>query len=71
MPVIQGYEDAGDFTVRERLKTSAQVNLIYYLCVGVVALCGLILLVIMHKDWLAFYFFLLQIYYCLFCLFVR
>ncbi|KAH6773243.1 LMBR1-like membrane protein [Perilla frutescens var. hirtella] len=51
VPVIQGYEDAGDFTIRERLKTSAHVNLIYYVCVGSIALCGLILLIILHKDW--------------------
>lgn len=51
VPVIQGYEDAGDFTLKERLKTSAHVNLIYYLCVGSIALCGVILLIILHKDW--------------------
>lgn len=51
MPVIQGYEDAGDFTIKERLRTSAHVNLIYYLCVGSIALCGVILLIILHKDW--------------------
>ncbi|XP_057804023.1 uncharacterized protein LOC131019498 isoform X1 [Salvia miltiorrhiza] len=50
-PVIQGYEDAGDFTLRDRLKTSVHVNLIYYLCVGSIALFGLVLLIIMHKDW--------------------
>ncbi|KAL8521145.1 hypothetical protein ACS0TY_011624 [Phlomoides rotata] len=51
VPIIQGYEDAGDFTIRERLKTSAHVNLIYYLCVGSIALFGLILLIIFHKNW--------------------
>lgn len=51
VPVIQGYEDAGDFTIKERLKTSVHINLIYYLCVGSIALCGLILLIILHKDW--------------------
>ncbi|KAG6406769.1 hypothetical protein SASPL_134379 [Salvia splendens] len=50
-PVIQGYEDAGDFTIRDRLRTSVHVNLIYYLSVGSIALCGLVLLVVMHKDW--------------------
>ncbi|XP_042005462.1 LMBR1 domain-containing protein 2 homolog A-like isoform X1 [Salvia splendens] len=50
-PVIQGYEDAGDFTIQDRLRTSVHVNLIYYLSVGSIALCGLVLLVIMHKDW--------------------
>ncbi|KAL0384441.1 UNVERIFIED_CONTAM: LMBR1 domain-containing protein 2B [Sesamum radiatum] len=51
VPIIQGYEDAGDFTIRERLKTSAHVNLIYYSCVGSIALCGVILLIILHKNW--------------------
>ncbi|CDO97417.1 unnamed protein product [Coffea canephora] len=46
-----GYEDAGDFTVAERLKTSAHVNLVYYLCVGSIALCGVILLIVLHKNW--------------------
>ncbi|RDX90810.1 LMBR1 domain-containing protein 2-like A, partial [Mucuna pruriens] len=31
VPTIQGYEDAGDFTVRERLKTSLHGNLVFYL----------------------------------------
>ncbi|KAL3620955.1 hypothetical protein CASFOL_035867 [Castilleja foliolosa] len=51
VPVIQGYEDAGDFTIRERLKTSAHVNLVYYICVGSIAFCGLILLIILHENW--------------------
>ncbi|KAL2490973.1 LMBR1-like membrane protein [Abeliophyllum distichum] len=51
VPILQGYEDAGDFTVTERLKTSAHVNLIYYFCVGSIALCGLVLLVILRKNW--------------------
>ncbi|KZV50194.1 hypothetical protein F511_26054 [Dorcoceras hygrometricum] len=51
VPILQGYEDAGDFTVRERLKTSAHVNLIYYLCVGSIALCGVILLVNWGNNW--------------------
>ncbi|KAK4438154.1 LMBR1 domain-containing protein 2A [Sesamum alatum] len=51
VPIIQGYEDAGDFTIRERLKTSAQINLIYYSCVGSIALFGVILLIIFHKNW--------------------
>ncbi|GFP86778.1 lmbr1 domain-containing protein 2 homolog a [Phtheirospermum japonicum] len=46
-----GYEDAGDFTIRERLKTSAHVNLIYYICVGSIAFCGVIVLIILHKNW--------------------
>ncbi|KAI5661375.1 hypothetical protein M9H77_20698 [Catharanthus roseus] len=51
VPIIQGYEDAGDFSVAERLKTSARVNLVYYSCVGSIALCGVILLIILHKNW--------------------
>ncbi|MQL81081.1 hypothetical protein Taro_013539 [Colocasia esculenta] len=51
VPTIQGYEDAGDFTVTERLKTSIRANLIFYLCVGSIGLFGLILLIIMHKKW--------------------
>ncbi|CAI9104076.1 OLC1v1002687C1 [Oldenlandia corymbosa var. corymbosa] len=51
VPVIQGYEDAGDFTVSERLKTSAHVNLVYYLIVGSIAFCGVILLIVLRKNW--------------------
>lgn len=51
MPLIQGYEDAGDFTMIERLKTSIHVNLIFYLIVGSIGLFGLILVITMHKDW--------------------
>ncbi|XP_027334110.1 LMBR1 domain-containing protein 2 homolog A isoform X2 [Abrus precatorius] len=46
-----GFEDAGDFTVSERLKTSVHVNLIFYLIVGSIGLFGLILLIMMHKTW--------------------
>ncbi|CAI0422129.1 unnamed protein product [Linum tenue] len=49
VPLIQGFEDAGDFTVTERLKTSIHANLIFYLIVGSVGLFGLILLIMMHK----------------------
>ncbi|CAL5358302.1 unnamed protein product [Camellia sinensis] len=49
VPIIQGYEDAGDFTVAERLKTSVHVNLVFYLCVGSIGLFGLILLIILRK----------------------
>lgn len=52
MPLIQGFEDAGDFTVKERLKTSIHVNLVFYLVVGSIGLFGLILLIMMHKIWL-------------------
>ncbi|XP_029128499.1 LMBR1 domain-containing protein 2 homolog A isoform X2 [Cajanus cajan] len=51
VPTIQGYEDAGDFTVRERLKTSLHGNLVFYLCVGSVALFGVILLISLHKNY--------------------
>lgn len=51
VPLIQGFEDAGDFTVMERLKTSVHVNLVFYLVVGAIGLFGLILLVMMHKSW--------------------
>ncbi|KAE8716770.1 LMBR1-like membrane protein isoform 2 [Hibiscus syriacus] len=46
-----GYEDAGDFTVVERLKTSLHENLVFYLCVGSVGLVGLVLFVIFSKNW--------------------
>lgn len=51
MPLIQGFEDSGDFTVMERLKTSVHVNLVFYLIVGSIGLVGLILLVTMSKNW--------------------
>ncbi|KAK9713100.1 hypothetical protein RND81_06G002800 [Saponaria officinalis] len=47
----QGYEDAGDSTVTERLKTSVHVNLVFYLVVGSIGLVGLILLITMRRDW--------------------
>ncbi|XP_022744591.1 uncharacterized protein LOC111295372 isoform X4 [Durio zibethinus] len=51
VPTIQGYEDAGDFTMAERLKTSIHGNLVFYLCVGSIGLVGLILFIIFHKNW--------------------
>ncbi|XP_039035218.1 LMBR1 domain-containing protein 2 homolog A-like [Hibiscus syriacus] len=51
VPTIQSYEDAGDFTVVERLKTSLHENLVFYLCVGSVGLVGLVLFVIFSKNW--------------------
>ncbi|XP_013643076.2 LMBR1 domain-containing protein 2 homolog A-like isoform X2 [Brassica napus] len=51
VPLIQGFEDAGDFTVSERLKTSLHVNLVFYLVLGFVGLLGLILLIMMHRNW--------------------
>ncbi|CAA6658849.1 unnamed protein product [Spirodela intermedia] len=50
VPTIQCYEDAGDFTVTERLKTSIRANLIFYLSVGSIGLFGLFLLIIMRRD---------------------
>ncbi|MBA0687980.1 hypothetical protein Goari_005791, partial [Gossypium aridum] len=35
-----GYEDAGDFTMAERLKTSVHANLVFHLCVGSLGLVG-------------------------------
>lgn len=49
-PLIQGYEDAGDFTVMERLKTSIHVNLIFYFILGSIGLVGLILLFTMRQT---------------------
>ncbi|XP_019463616.1 PREDICTED: LMBR1 domain-containing protein 2 homolog A-like isoform X2 [Lupinus angustifolius] len=46
-----GFEDAGDFTVSERLKTSLHVNLIFYLILGSIGLIGLIILIMMRKAW--------------------
>jgi len=51
VPLIQGFEDAGDFTVSERLKTSVHVNLVFYLVLGFIGLLGLILLIMMHRNW--------------------
>ncbi|XP_076900375.1 uncharacterized protein LOC143554529 [Bidens hawaiensis] len=51
VPILQGFEDAGDFTVTERLKTSLHVNLLFYVIVGSVAFFGLILLILLHNNW--------------------
>ncbi|XP_010530626.1 PREDICTED: LMBR1 domain-containing protein 2 homolog B-like isoform X2 [Tarenaya hassleriana] len=51
VPTIQGYEDAGDFSVKERLRTSIHGNLVFYLCVGSLAVVGLILLIALRKNW--------------------
>lgn len=53
VPTIQGYEDAGDFTVTERLRTSIRGNLVFYIIIGAIGLFGLILLIIMRRDWFA------------------
>ncbi|KAJ3695835.1 hypothetical protein LUZ60_001212 [Juncus effusus] len=51
VPLIQGYEDAGDFTVKDRFRTSIHSNLLFYSIVGSIGLFGLILLIIMHHNW--------------------
>ncbi|XP_068637914.1 uncharacterized protein [Aristolochia californica] len=51
VPTIQGYEDAGDFTVAERMKSSIHGNLVFYLIVGSLGLFGLILLIVMRRNW--------------------
>ena len=51
VPLIQGFEDAGDFTVSERLKTSVHANLVFYLVLGFIGLLGLILLIMLHRNW--------------------
>jgi hypothetical protein len=53
VPTIQGYEDAGDFTMTERLKTSIHANLVFYLCIGAIGLFGLILLILLRRNWFA------------------
>ncbi|XP_038998366.1 LMBR1 domain-containing protein 2 homolog A-like isoform X2 [Hibiscus syriacus] len=51
VPLIQGFEDAGDFSMTERLKTSVHVNLVFYSVVGSIGLVGLILLITMNRNW--------------------
>ncbi|CAL5037549.1 unnamed protein product [Urochloa decumbens] len=51
VPTLQGYEDSGDFTFKERLKASIQKNMTYYAIVGSTGLFGLILIIIMRHDW--------------------
>ncbi|XP_058731541.1 uncharacterized protein LOC131603257 isoform X2 [Vicia villosa] len=51
VPLIQGFEDAGDFTISERLKTSIHVNSVFYLILGSIGLIGLILLIMMQRHW--------------------
>nr|CAB3470018.1 unnamed protein product [Digitaria exilis] len=50
VPTLQGYEDSGDFTFKERLKTSIHKNMTYYAIVGSTGLFGLILIIIMRHD---------------------
>ncbi|XP_047329277.1 LMBR1 domain-containing protein 2 homolog A-like isoform X2 [Impatiens glandulifera] len=47
---LLGFEDAGDFTVTERLKTSIHANLKFYAILGSIGLFGIVLLSLMHKD---------------------
>lgn len=49
VPLLQGYEDAGDFTFSQRLKTSIHVNLVFYLSVGSVGLLGVAILLLLQK----------------------
>ncbi|KAJ8451846.1 hypothetical protein Cgig2_007329 [Carnegiea gigantea] len=49
VPLLQGYEDAGDFTVTERVKTSVHRNLVFYLIAGTIGLIGLALPVTMRS----------------------
>lgn len=58
VPLIQGFEDAGDFTMTDRLKTSIHVNLVFYSIVGSLGLLGLILLITMHRNWSVYSLFL-------------
>ncbi|KAF8660797.1 hypothetical protein HU200_057383 [Digitaria exilis] len=51
VPTLQGYEDSGDFSFKERLKTSIHKNMTYYAIVGSTGLFGLILIIIMRHDW--------------------
>ncbi|KAG8092714.1 hypothetical protein GUJ93_ZPchr0012g22119 [Zizania palustris] len=51
VPTLKGYEDAGDFTVKQRLKTSIHNNLVYYEIMGSIGLVGITLIIIMHHDW--------------------
>ncbi|CAI5508963.1 unnamed protein product [Closterium sp. Naga37s-1] len=44
VPGIRGYEDAGDFTAKERLRTSVRTNLMLIGIVGAVAVVGIIIL---------------------------
>ncbi|KAL3692946.1 hypothetical protein R1sor_006597 [Riccia sorocarpa] len=49
VPLLQGYEDAGDFTISKRLKTSVRGNLILYSSVGVVGFLGVCIMIYMNK----------------------
>lgn len=49
VPLLQGYEDAGDFTVGQRIKASIRGNFIFYSSVGVVGFVGVVVLIIMGR----------------------
>lgn len=49
MPTLQGYEDAGDFTVSKRLKTSIHQNFSFYGAVGFVGSVGVLIMIFMNK----------------------
>jgi hypothetical protein len=53
VPTLQGYEDSGDFTLKERLKSSIQKNMTYYAIMGSTGLFGLLLIIIMRHNWYA------------------
>ena len=44
VPMLQGYEDAADFTMSKRLKTSVRGNLIFYASVGTIGVVGAVIL---------------------------
>lgn len=44
VPMLQGYEDAADFTMSKRLKTSIRGNLIFYASVGTIGIVGAVIL---------------------------
>jgi hypothetical protein len=46
LPLHQLYADAGDFTVRARLRTSIKENALFYAVLGVLGLVGMIVLVV-------------------------
>jgi hypothetical protein len=46
LPFFQLYSDAGDFTVRERLKTSAKENAMFYAVVAGLGIVGVFILVV-------------------------
>eukprot|EP00271_Cylindrocystis_brebissonii_P006458 TRINITY_DN19250_c0_g1_i1.p1 TRINITY_DN19250_c0_g1~~TRINITY_DN19250_c0_g1_i1.p1 ORF type:complete len:937 (-),score=163.36 TRINITY_DN19250_c0_g1_i1:569-3379(-) len=50
IPMMSGYEDAADFTMSKRLKSSLRGNLIFYCSVGGVAVVGAIVMVA-TKQW--------------------